>query len=654
MKHLVLDGQVFQTPAFYRGMGKYSTEFIREIVRSNKKKARFASITVVLSAELTKNGHVKQEEIRAALPGDIIIEQLSLARNEIAPDNIIALNRKIIDDFINSRPDFVRDGVDFLILSPMQGELSSVFPTSPSVRNLVLCYDLIPLMFWKIYLQNPITITEYLTKLRELYRADGYVCISKTCANDLALYLGIDPERIVSVNGGAINHSTNEEEVYKTDKPFVLMPTGNDLRKNNRNAILAFDEYNRKAGGKYQLLVTSFFKDHEIENYRQLCPDVVFTGNVSGGQLSYLYQHASALLFVPHYEGLGLPLLEAMENNCPIVCSDISVFREMTREGVVRCDQNSIQDIARALGEVLSRDYRPSRDIYSEVLKSYSWARTVSDYLKWLEAMPDDTNNYNRTVKETLGVFGLSPSVDSHDGSLLMAYVHATMARKYHIGYYLSGDTAVSFETSPRMNTISYISEPLVDAQTTDRTMFYMEDHVDSAGVMLHALVKTGTVVLFDASLNSVWECLKSSGVIGDERYDAERALATKLGLESKGLVSLVAKGHRFIVFSSEVKAELENIAQKLGLEIDATLTAYPSISLPYAEILPEKSDGAITKHGEDDYHYFDFVSRITSLRFDPNHQFKLMLARSLGATVDTMPDSTSMAEFTDLIKEKL
>ena len=45
--------------------------------------------------------------------------------------------------------------------------------------------------------------------------------------------------------------------------------------------------------------------------------------------LSALYNQAKAFVFPSLYEGFGLPLIESLNNNCPIVCSNIPIFKEI-------------------------------------------------------------------------------------------------------------------------------------------------------------------------------------------------------------------------------------------------------------------------------------------------------------------------------------
>jgi glycosyltransferase involved in cell wall biosynthesis len=71
---------------------------------------------------------------------------------------------------------------------------------------------------------------------------------------------------------------------------------------------------------------TRLKKSVEQKNLRSF---VVFLNDVSDSELSALYTHANALLFPSLKEGFGLPALEAIAHNCPVVLSDIPVFKEL-------------------------------------------------------------------------------------------------------------------------------------------------------------------------------------------------------------------------------------------------------------------------------------------------------------------------------------
>jgi glycosyltransferase involved in cell wall biosynthesis len=90
-------------------------------------------------------------------------------------------------------------------------------------------------------------------------------------------------------------------------------------------------------------------------------------GNVSGldrpgvrrlGPLPWLavdalYRRASACALVSHYEGFGLPALEALARGAALVCSDGSALGELVGDAALRVDPRDTDAITAALGRAL-------------------------------------------------------------------------------------------------------------------------------------------------------------------------------------------------------------------------------------------------------------------------------------------------------------
>jgi glycosyltransferase involved in cell wall biosynthesis len=74
-----------------------------------------------------------------------------------------------------------------------------------------------------------------------------------------------------------------------------------------------------------------------------------FIRDVDDDELCCLYRHARALIFPSLYEGFGLPLLEAMGYDCPVLCSDIPVFREVAAAAAVYFDSRDPHSLAGAI-----------------------------------------------------------------------------------------------------------------------------------------------------------------------------------------------------------------------------------------------------------------------------------------------------------------
>lgn len=69
-----------------------------------------------------------------------------------------------------------------------------------------------------------------------------------------------------------------------------------------------------------------------LERSRRLRGFVVETGRCDDAELSTYLHHAQALLFPSFAEGYGLPLVEALACNTPVIASSLDVFREIAGE----------------------------------------------------------------------------------------------------------------------------------------------------------------------------------------------------------------------------------------------------------------------------------------------------------------------------------
>lgn len=65
---------------------------------------------------------------------------------------------------------------------------------------------------------------------------------------------------------------------------------------------------------------------------------ILFTGYISDSYLTALYKNAQFFVYLTIYEGFGIPPLEALSNGCPVLLSDIPVFREIYGERFVYAD----------------------------------------------------------------------------------------------------------------------------------------------------------------------------------------------------------------------------------------------------------------------------------------------------------------------------
>jgi glycosyltransferase involved in cell wall biosynthesis len=72
-------------------------------------------------------------------------------------------------------------------------------------------------------------------------------------------------------------------------------------------------------------------------------------GYVSDAELRALYERALALVSPSHYEGFGLPPVEAMVCGCPAIISNTPAMVEICGDAALRCDAADVDKLARLL-----------------------------------------------------------------------------------------------------------------------------------------------------------------------------------------------------------------------------------------------------------------------------------------------------------------
>ncbi len=131
-----------------------------------------------------------------------------------------------------------------------------------------------------------------------------------------------------------------------------------------------------------------YFYKQLKEKVRQmgLADSVVFYGPASRGELNNLYKNTVALVFPSLMEGFGLPGLEAMANGCPVICSDIPVFREIYGEAAIYFNPTDANDIKNKMDSLCYHDL--NHDIREEMarkgheqVKKYSWQKLARQTL---------------------------------------------------------------------------------------------------------------------------------------------------------------------------------------------------------------------------------------------------------------------------------
>ena len=155
--------------------------------------------------------------------------------------------------------------------------------------------------------------------------------------------------------------------------------------KNFDGLLKAFSLLQKKYNDLELVCVGSTFTKVEQRKMESLkISNKVICKQPSDQELATYYNKALAFVFPSFYEGFGLPVLEAMASKCPLVLSDIPVFKEIAKQNAVYFDPNDENAFYHALKFAYLNNLKTSLKTKNgfELVQNYTWSKSVSKHLK--------------------------------------------------------------------------------------------------------------------------------------------------------------------------------------------------------------------------------------------------------------------------------
>ncbi|MDZ4666418.1 MAG: glycosyltransferase family 1 protein [bacterium] len=192
--------------------------------------------------------------------------------------------------------------------------------------------------------------------------ADCIATVSEFSKRDLVETYGTEPTKISVVYNGinegykklGTERQLETQNKFSQGKPYFLFVGSQSPRKNLVRLIEAFNLFKIKSGSPYKLLIVgaSFWGDEAIEDVLKKCEhidDIIFTGRVIQSDLEDIMGSAFALSFLSYFEGFGIPLVEAMECEVPIICSNASCMPEIAGDAAVYVNPFNVNEISEGM-----------------------------------------------------------------------------------------------------------------------------------------------------------------------------------------------------------------------------------------------------------------------------------------------------------------
>jgi len=225
--------------------------------------------------------------------------------------------------------------------------------------NVVTVHDLIPLLTSGAPRWKRIGMRWWIT--RALRGATRIATGSRASADVITAEFGARRIDVIPYGSDATTLAPDHAErvldpalaVRIGDAPFVLIVANRKPHKGFDTALRALAAVQRQWPALR--LVTcgeSFAHWSEIDALATrlgVRDAIVDAGRVSDATLAALYGRALALLAPSRMEGFGLPLLEAMQQSCPVIASDIPAHREVAGSAATLVPVNDPSALATAI-----------------------------------------------------------------------------------------------------------------------------------------------------------------------------------------------------------------------------------------------------------------------------------------------------------------
>ena len=406
-----IDLKPFSTGSKFRGIGMYSRELIRELLKiDNDFEYHFLNLYQKYDGDPELN------------------DKCHLYQYNMGPKIVDVGERQLFRDF---RTTSVIEGAVKHFIE--KSDIDVMFFTSPNeygnmykaewfdgVYKVGILYDLIPLMFPNQCLFDKTYTKDYQDSLEFLKGLDLLLAISQSAKDDAVKLLGIPEEKIVVIYAGIDSDYKKLEKVnvravkekYHIKDSFIMFAGGIDFKKNIEDLIAAYARCGKEITNKYQFVIVGKIAQDVIDKYMQIAREegvegrVLCTGFIPKEDLIALYNITDLLVFPSLYEGFGLPVIEAMACGARVVTSNVSSLKEIAEGHATLVSPKSVKSITNGIKSVFDHPVETLALAENSIsyAKSFTWKAVAEKTADAIQkgVSPKEKQKYTFTVQEKL------------------------------------------------------------------------------------------------------------------------------------------------------------------------------------------------------------------------------------------------------------
>ncbi len=223
---------------------------------------------------------------------------------------------------------------------------------------------------------------------RYAHKAARLVAVSNYTKQDIVTQFNINPNKIDVVYNAPSkgfkpineNAKTQIKQKFADGCNYFCYVGAMHPRKNIETLLKAFDAYKTSTLNNFKLLIvgrkawqsSGIEKTYNQMKYQQ---DVIFTGRVAEEDLYLITAAAHAMVYIPFFEGFGLPIIEAMACDVPVITSNVTSMPEVAGNAGILVSPDDANQVTEAMIKLTNdQDFYEQKKIASAKRKlDFNW-----------------------------------------------------------------------------------------------------------------------------------------------------------------------------------------------------------------------------------------------------------------------------------------
>jgi len=266
-------------------------------------------------------------------------------------------------------------------------------PVHPQVRTYDVIHDI---GFVHDTQSQPLIINKYYNRYFPLFARNAHRLgtVSEYSKADIVRTWGINPDKIDVIYNGvktvfsplADNEQADVRNRITDGHPYFVFVGSLNQRKNVEGLLRAFDLFKQKGDFPHRLVVVGECMwsmssiDGEIERMEH-ADDVIFLGRLQPADLRDVVASADALVLPSFLEGFGVPIVEAMNCDVPVITSNCTSMPEVAGNAGLLINPHSDDEIANAMLQIATNAELRAQLIDNAKVQrqKFSWDKSAVD-----------------------------------------------------------------------------------------------------------------------------------------------------------------------------------------------------------------------------------------------------------------------------------